>query len=292
MPTLLIADDTLWDMLSKTMSESGGVEKSVFYMLIGFSLVSWSIIFWKLFSFFEARRNSNKFLAVFDGADSFGEAMAHGSGTGQSPVMAVFKAAMLTLENRHAASTVPADARGIKINPGATREEVIELSMRHTARDYFSKLQYGLGFLATAGSATPFIGLFGTVWGILNTFRHIGKSDTSNLAGVGSGISSALIATAAGLAVAIPAVIAYNAFLASIDAMQDKTDRFVERVMMLIRSSGSVPEHPVAHKPIISSGHVAGIPSAAPVSTGIPTVHIKPNAPAPAPVTHQTTSAE
>ena len=278
MPTFLVADDTLWDMLSKTMSESGGVEKAVFYMLIGFSLVSWSIIFWKVFSFFEARNSSKKFLAVFDGADSFGEAMAHGASTGQSPIMTVFKAAMLTLENRAAAAAIPSDARGIKINPGATREEVIELSMRHTAREYFSKLQYGLGFLATAGSATPFIGLFGTVWGILNTFRHIGKADSSNLAGVGSGISSALIATAAGLAVAIPAVIAYNAFLASIDAMQDKTDRFIERAMMLIRSSGSVPETPHAHHSHISSGP---IPSAAPVSTGIPTAHIKPNAPAP-----------
>ncbi len=261
MPTLLFADDTLYDMLSKTMSDSGGVEKAVFYMLIGFSLVSWSIIFWKLFSFFEARSNSKKFLAVFDGADSFGEAMAHGSGTGQSPVMAVFKAAMLNLESKTTATGAPADARGIKINPGATREEVIELSMRHTGREYFSKLQYGLGFLATAGSATPFIGLFGTVWGILNTFRHIGKTASGDLAGVGSGISSALIATAAGLAVAIPAVIAYNAFLASIDAMQDKTDRFVERVMMLVRSSNCFPEHSHAPRIVMSS-----IPSAPPVS--------------------------
>src|SRR5947209_12682373 len=93
MPTVLIADDTLWDMFNKTMTTSDGVERTVFYLLIGFSMASWSIIFWKLFSFFEARRNSGKFLAVFDGADSFGEAMAHGSGTGQSPIFAVFKAA-------------------------------------------------------------------------------------------------------------------------------------------------------------------------------------------------------
>ena len=276
MPTVLLADDTLYDMLSKTMNESGGVEKAVFYMLIGFSLASWSIIFWKIFSFFEARRNGQKFLAVFDGADSFGEAMAHGSGTGPSPVMAVFKAAMLNLENRHSTAGTPADARAIKINPGATREEVIELTMRHTGREYFSKLQYGLGFLATAGSATPFIGLFGTVWGILNTFRHIGKTASGDLAGVGSGISSALIATAAGLAVAIPAVIAYNAFLASIDAMQDKTDRFIERVMMLVRSSGCYPEHTPMPR---SAASALPLPSAAPVSVA-PIPHIATQPPA------------
>lgn len=233
----LVVEDTLWDMLSKTMSESGSVEKAVFFLLIGFSVISWTIIFWKLFSFYEARRNSTKFITVFDNADSFGEALAHGSSTGNSPHLAVFKAAMLTLENTQGTVT-PADPRAIKINAVATNDEVLLLSMQHTLREYFSKMQYGLGFLATAGSATPFIGLFGTVWGILNTFRHIGIADKNSLASVGSGISSALIATAAGLAVAIPAVIAYNAFLAASDNLQDKAERFVERVALLVKRSG------------------------------------------------------
>src|SRR5436190_17033882 len=93
------ADETLWAMMTRTLQESGSIERAVFILLIGFSLVSWSIIFWKLFSFYEARRNSKRFMAVFDGADSFGEAMTHGSSTGQSPLLAVFKAGMLTLEN-------------------------------------------------------------------------------------------------------------------------------------------------------------------------------------------------
>jgi len=280
MPTLLAAEDTLWDLISKTLSESGGVEKTVFYLLIAFSLASWSIIFWKLFSFFEASRNSKKFLAIFDGADSFGEAMAHGSSTGQSPAMSVFKAAMQTLEHPNAAAHVAADARSIKVNPGKTRDELVEMVMQHTAREYFMKLQYGLGFLATAGSATPFIGLFGTVWGILTTFRHIGLSDKNNLASVGSGIASALIATAAGLAVAIPAVIAYNAFLANIDALQDRTDRFIERVMMLVRSSGCFGAAAPTHAPVVH----AAVVHAAPAPTAPVAVQVKPHVPAPAPV--------
>ncbi|HLX64409.1 MAG TPA: MotA/TolQ/ExbB proton channel family protein [Planctomycetota bacterium] len=272
---VLLADETLWDMLSKTLNESGGVEKAVFYLLIGFSLVSWSIIFWKLFTFYEAKRNTKRFLSVFDGAESFGEAMAHGSGTGQSPVLAVFKGAMYALDNKGASNSVPADARGIKINPGATREEVVTISMQHTARDYFSKMQYGLGFLATAGSATPFIGLFGTVWGILNTFRHIGIADKNSLASVGAGISSALIATAAGLAVAIPAVIAYNAFLAACDSMQEKTERFIERVMMLVRGSGCIHELPGAKPAAMISAHIPSPASSAPVGTSLPASQVK-----------------
>jgi biopolymer transport protein TolQ len=262
------ADENLWSMVSRTLHDSGSVERAVFVLLIGFSLISWSIIFWKLFSFFEARRNCNKFMAVFDGADSFGEAMTHGSSTGQSPMLAVFKAGMMTLENPHANLNAPADARAIKVNPGATREEVVELSLRHTAEEYFSKLQYGLGFLATAGSATPFIGLFGTVWGILMTFKQLGFSDKNSIASVGAGISSALIATAAGLAVAIPAVIAYNAFLAASDNLQEKTNRFIERVMMLVRGSGCIKEAP-SPKPPLAPVHVKphAPPSTAPVHT-------------------------
>ena len=125
--------------------------------MLAASDTTWSVIFWKLFSFYEARRNTKKFLAVFDGADSFGEAMAHGASAGLSPVLASFKAAMMTLENRSGAPALPtlSDGRAIKINPGATREEIVNLAMEHTAREYFAKMQYGLGFLATAGSATP-----------------------------------------------------------------------------------------------------------------------------------------
>lgn len=278
---VIIAEETLWEMISKMLSGSGGVEKVVFYLLIGFSLVSWSIIFWKLFTFYEARKNMQKFLSVFEGAESFGEAMAHGSGAGPSPVLSVFKGAMATLENRNSTAAPPADARAIKVNPTATREEVVTLAMQHTAREYFSRLQYGLGFLATAGSATPFIGLFGTVWGILNTFRAIGLANKNSLDSVGSGISSALIATAAGLAVAIPAVIAYNAFLASCDAMQEKTERFIERVMMLVRGSGCLHEPPGAAKPAPAIvAHVAPA-STAPVAASVQPAQVKTHVPAP-----------
>jgi biopolymer transport protein TolQ len=126
----------------------------------------------------------------------------------------------------------------VQLHPANTPDELLVVAMQQTARGEFQRLQYGLGFLATVGSTSPFIGLFGTVWGIMNTFRDLGNAKSASLAVVAPGISSALIATAAGLAVAIPAVMAYNWFLAQLDGMQERTDSFIDRVTALVRASG------------------------------------------------------
>jgi biopolymer transport protein TolQ len=103
------------------------------------------------------------------------------------------------------------------------------------ARDSEStKLESTLGFLATTGSASPFIGLFGTVWGIMNTFRDIGTRGSANLAVVAPGISEALIATAAGLAAAIPAVIFYNYYLSRVRTMTQEMDSFSSELLNII----------------------------------------------------------
>jgi biopolymer transport protein TolQ len=103
------------------------------------------------------------------------------------------------------------------------------------ARDSEStKLERTLGFLATTGSASPFIGLFGTVWGIMNTFRDIGTRGSANLAVVAPGISEALIATAAGLAAAIPAVIFYNYYLSRVRTMTQEMDSFSSELLNII----------------------------------------------------------
>ena len=97
-----------------------------------------------------------------------------------------------------------------------------------------TKLEAALGFLATTGSASPFIGLFGTVWGIMDTFRSIGFRGSATLAVVAPGISEALIATAAGLAAAIPAVIFYNYYLNRIKNMSLEMDSFASELMNII----------------------------------------------------------
>ena len=97
-------------------------------------------------------------------------------------------------------------------------------------------LEQGLPFLATTASVTPFVGLFGTVWGIMQSFHAIGQRGGASLAVVGPGISEALIATAAGLAAAIPAVVAYNHYLNRLRRLEDELDNFAEELVLLFES--------------------------------------------------------
>jgi len=235
--------ESLWDLVSRTVSASGSIEKAVFVLLVVFSVASWSIIFMKLCALYVVRRNSFRFLTLFGGADSLGAVLTAEHSVGQSPLLAVFKAALRTLETRPLAPSGGngrrnGDPRQISLRPESAPAEMALLGMQQVEQAEFVRLQFGLGFLATIGSTSPFIGLFGTVWGIMNTFRELGNAKSASLAVVAPGISSALIATAAGLAVAIPAVMAYNWFVARISSLQDQADGFIERMNVLIRAGG------------------------------------------------------
>jgi biopolymer transport protein TolQ len=236
-------DENLWSLVSRTVSGSGSIEKAVFAMLAVFSLISWTLILWKICALYETRRNSRRFLTLFDSADCLGTVSAGEVNVGPSPPLAVFKAALHAMEtarrepagpNRPAAGSA-VEPRRIPLRSEASPEETVLMSMQHTAKAEVAKLQLGLGFLATVGSTSPFIGLFGTVWGIMNTFRELGTAKSASIAVVAPGISSALIATAAGLAVAIPAVMAYNWFLSQINNIEDGADAFIERMTLVLR---------------------------------------------------------
>ena len=109
------------------------------------------------------------------------------------------------------------------------------IRMQHTAKEEMALLRWGAGFLASVGSSAPFIGLLGTVLGIMGTFHVLGTGKTATLDVVGPSISAALIATAAGLAVAIPSVMAYNWVLSKTDGMQEEAENFIERMDFLTR---------------------------------------------------------
>jgi biopolymer transport protein TolQ len=117
--------------------------------------------------------------------------------------------------------------------------------MQHSAQEEFSRMFNGLDILASIGSSSPFIGLLGTVWGIMTTFQALSGAKSASLQVVAPGISSALIATAMGLFVAIPAVVAYNWIMARMDDLREKTGAFTEKSFLLLQSGGgltSVPE--------------------------------------------------
>ncbi|HIJ20981.1 MAG TPA: Tol-Pal system subunit TolQ, partial [Deltaproteobacteria bacterium] len=110
----------------------------------------------------------------------------------------------------------------------------LERSLKKATIDQHNKLDRALSFLATTGNTTPFIGLFGTVWGIMESFRNIGLKGSANLAVVAPGISEALIATACGLAAAIPAVVAYNYFSQRVSSLNSEMDIFTTDFLTMV----------------------------------------------------------
>jgi len=112
--------------------------------------------------------------------------------------------------------------------------DVVDRTLKKTMIDQGNRLEKAISFLATTGNTTPFIGLFGTVWGIMEAFRGIGLKGSANLAVVAPGISEALIATAAGLAAAIPAVVAFNYFNSKLGNFRAEMDLFSADFLSLV----------------------------------------------------------
>ncbi|MEW6457305.1 MAG: protein TolQ [Acidobacteriota bacterium] len=199
------------------ISELGIVAKIVILILMFFSVMSWAIIFYKWREIKKAKTHSRDFLESFRKGKKFSDINYASERFKFSPLAAVFRAGYNELNFQ------------MKPESGGKNPFNIESLQRvllKTSNREISKFEKMMGFLATAGSVTPFIGLFGTVWGIMDSFREIGLRGSANLATVAPGIAEALIATAAGLFTAIPAVIAYNHFLSQIKSLVTEMEDF------------------------------------------------------------------
>jgi len=204
---------------------SGPVVQGVLYLLILFSVLSWGIIFYKFRQIRIARRQSRRFIETFWETKNLTTIHTASQDLKQSPVAQVFRAGYqelvrLTRVKRQA-------------NPGEgdfTTElggiDNIERAMKRATSQQITRLERSLTFLATTASATPFIGLFGTVWGIMNAFRGLSTTQSSSIQAVAPGIAEALVATAAGLVAAIPAVVAYNHFARQIRVLSAEMENF------------------------------------------------------------------
>jgi biopolymer transport protein TolQ len=190
---------------------AGLVVKIVLLILLFFSVFSWAIIFYKHRYLKAAARESDTFIRAYRTGRDMKSLFAVAKGLKLSPIANVFKSVYLE-EGR------------------VNREEVRRLLRRYEALEA-AKLESYLTFLATTGSTTPFIGLFGTVWGIMNAFRGIGSAGSASLAVVAPGIAEALITTAAGLAAAIPAVVAYNYYLSRAKRQIIEMEDFSEELL-------------------------------------------------------------
>lgn len=210
---------------------AGAMVKFVMLLLLFFSLGSWYIVFSKHLLFRRTRKNSTEFVETFWRSKTLAEANQAAGEAMDCPEAAVFRhgyAELLKItRNREGGEPEALEARlaGIdNLKRCLNKAESLEVS----------GLSRHLSFLATTGSATPFIGLFGTVWGIMSSFHEIGKVGSASLAVVAPGISEALVATAAGLAVAIPAVIFYNYYANQVAEMESGMQSFAADFLNLV----------------------------------------------------------
>ena len=201
--------------------QAGPVVKLVLLILVYFSLVSWAIIFYKFTVVQKAIKESDRFLDFFwtkKRFDIVGQGIRDFS---NSPLATLKKKA-----------DTPADSGDFMTKMDTT--EIVGRALRRATTQETHRLEKYLTFLATTGSTAPFIGLFGTVWGIMDAFHGIGQTGSASLAVVAPGISEALIATAIGLAAAIPAVMGYNHFLNKVNVLIGEMDNFSQEFLNIV----------------------------------------------------------
>jgi biopolymer transport protein TolQ len=193
---------------------AGPVAKFVLVVLAIFSIVCWALIVEKWWQFRRVRVETVRFLRAFREGRRFSIVYGAARKHRDSPLAQLYASAYQEVSG---AAPLPEMVDQLLDDPeeglGPERLEAVSRAMRRSASAEISRMERYLPFLATTASAAPFIGLFGTVWGIMESFRGIGQQGSASLAVVAPGISEALIATAAGLGAAIPAVIAYNFFV-------------------------------------------------------------------------------
>ena len=191
-------------------ANAGLVVKFVLLLLLVFSVICWAVIFMKFWSFRKVRMENEIFLEAFWEGNGLSHVFRESRHLKNSPLAAQFRSGYIEFSKFQKSGSGQDNPHAHTIT-----KQVIEHMMRTLDRTTIAevgRMGRKLSFLATTGNSAPFIGLFGTVWGIMNSFRNIGLKGAANLAVVAPGIAEALIATAAGLAAAIPAVIFYNYF--------------------------------------------------------------------------------
>jgi biopolymer transport protein TolQ len=225
---------SLFDMVVN----AGFVVKLVLLLLLIFSVISWAIILMKYFNIRKVARENELFLSSYMKSTKLSEVLPEAKKFRNSTMAEVFRAGYTELAKL--SRTVRGNPQG-KEAPEASGQGLdiadidnVERAMNKACGAETTKMEAGLGFLATTGSASPFIGLFGTVWGIMDTFKGIGARGSATLAVVAPGISEALIATAAGLAAAIPAVIFYNYYLNRIKNINLDMDNFLLELLNIV----------------------------------------------------------
>jgi biopolymer transport protein TolQ len=220
-----------WSIV-EIITTSTPITQGVLALLALFSIVSWSIVLFKVVAFRRAASQSKTFLDVFRRSNKFSEVQAVCRSLGDSPLVGLFQAGYTELTAQLRQTTpngdpgAAANPRGAGGRPTLRSLTAVDRALMRASVVEVNKLEKRIPFLASTASITPFIGLFGTVVGILISFETIGQMGSANLAVVGPGIAEALVATAAGLAVAIPAAYFYNHLTNRVKLFASEMDDF------------------------------------------------------------------
>jgi len=217
------------ETILQMVTGAGAVVQGVLFILLGFSIISWAIIFTKRRQMRRAERESERFIDIFWDAKNLTAINTTSLDLKESPVAQVFRAGYQELVRLTRAKRQAASGDDMSTDLGGV--ENVERAMKRATSQEITKLESSLTFLATTASAAPFVGLFGTVWGIMNAFRGLSVTQSSSIQAVAPGISEALIATAIGLAAAIPAVIAYNHFAGRVRVLASEMDNFASEFL-------------------------------------------------------------
>lgn len=212
------------------IADAGFMVKFVLLILLIFSIISWTIIVLKFRYYRKIRKENEEFDSDYQRSNKLSEVVPAAKKYPHSTTAEVFRVGYAELSKINKVSKDTARPEEISLSS----IDNVQRALNRASNTEMTKLESSLGFLATTGSASPFIGLFGTVWGIMETFKAIGARGSATLAVVAPGISEALIATAAGLAAAIPAVIFYNYFLNKSKTMVQEMDNFADEFLNIV----------------------------------------------------------
>lgn len=226
--------------LADLITSASPVSQAVLVVLLLFSIFSWAVILYKWRLFRIVRAQDRRFLTVYEALDDPTEVRRRSAAIGRSPMAELFAEAHRTALS-HDGGESSSGGRG---NGGLRR---LERALRQISERQLLLEEEYLSSLATVGNVSPFVGLFGTVLGIIQAFQSIGRMGTASIAAVAPGVAEALVATAAGLFAAIPAVVAYNYFLTQVRRHASQLDVFRQDLIGLVESR--LPEASVLSEP-------------------------------------------
>ncbi|HVB98853.1 MAG TPA: MotA/TolQ/ExbB proton channel family protein [Candidatus Dormibacteraeota bacterium] len=214
--------------LTGLLEQTGWVARIVLLILLVFSLFSWAVILEKYRFFGQVASHTKNFLKMFRSSRDMPNASTLQAMASGSPLVTVYSAGYEEWIRQ---------SGGGNPHPGPARNtQMIAVEMQLAATEETRRLERWMPFLATTGSVSPFIGLFGTVWGVMDAFSRLGEVGATTLRATAPGIAEALITTAAGLFAAIPAVIAYNHYLHHIRDFSTRMENFITEVVVRIEA--------------------------------------------------------